>query len=66
MRELYNSKLNEVTEEINRAVESDPEFHKEIEPHPLNLDVFMKSSKAANAARASMDSGYAKGSVNHN
>lgn len=66
LREVYHEKLHEMTDEINKAVRNDPDFHKEIEPHPLNLDVFMKSSDAEDAARASFDTRYAKGSVNHN
>lgn len=65
MRQLYHEKLAEVTGEINQAVIADPEFLKEIARHPLNLELFMKSAEAADAARASFNSGYAKGSVSH-
>lgn len=65
LRTLYFEKLGEVTDEINGTVESDLDFYKEIKPHSLNLDLFMKSSEAADAARASFDTGYAKGIVSH-
>jgi hypothetical protein len=65
LREVYHEKLAEVTSAIEAEVAKDPEFYREIAPHPLNLDLFMKSSDAADAARASFDSGYAKGSVSH-
>ncbi|MGA1799357.1 hypothetical protein VH567_11320 [Sphingomonas sp. 4RDLI-65] len=54
-----------MTAAIEAEVATDPEFYREIAPYPLNLDVFMKSSDAADAARASFDSGCAKGSVSH-
>ena len=65
LREIYQEKLVEVTAAIETEVAKDPEFYREIGSHPLNLDVFMKSSDAADAARASFDSGYAMGSVSH-
>lgn len=65
MRQIYYEKLAEVTEEINQAVANSPDFYKEIALHPLNFDLFMKSTEAADAARASFSSGYAKGSVSH-
>ena len=49
----------------NSAVEADAEFYKEIAVHPLNFELFVKSPKAAETARASFDTGYAKGSVSH-
>ena len=65
MRQLYHERLAEVTDEINRAVAADPDFYKEVARHPLNFDLFLKSTEAADAARASFNSGSAKGSVNH-
>lgn len=65
MRSLYREKLNEITASLNAAVEADAEFYKEIAVHPLNLELFMKSVKAAEVARASFDTGYAKGSLTH-
>ncbi len=65
MREIYQEKLNNITESLNSAVASDSAFYNEIAHHPLNLDVFMKSSAAADAARASFSVGYAMGSVDH-
>ena len=65
MRQLYHERLAEVTDEINRAVAADPYFYKEVAQHPLNFDLFLKSTEAADAARASFNSGYAKGSVSH-
>lgn len=63
MRQIYHVRLNEVTNELNAAGLADPAFCKEIERHPLNFEIFLKSSEAANAARASYDHGYAKGTV---
>ena len=65
MREAYHARLDELTDTINAATDADPDFYKEIAPHPLNLDLFMKSAAAADAARASFDGGYARGSVQH-
>jgi hypothetical protein len=65
MRGNYYEKLNEVTAEINAAVKLDPKFYNEIALHPLNLELFMKSADAAEAARASFYTGYHKGSVSH-
>jgi hypothetical protein len=65
LRDVYNERLNDITSEINKAVEADANFYREILPHPLNLDVFLKSTTAADAARGSFGTGFAKGSVSH-
>lgn len=67
MRALALEKLAEVTEALNEAVAADPEFSKEVGAHPLNFDLFMKSSAAADAARSSFSTGgYVKGGIRHN
>lgn len=55
----------QLTEAIDEATQADPDFCKEIASHLLNPDLFMQSAAAADAARASFDTGYAKGSVEH-
>lgn len=65
LRALSLEKLDEVTDEIHKAVAKDPDFHKEVSRHPLNLNIFLTSPDAGEAARSSFDHGYAKGSVRH-
>jgi hypothetical protein len=62
---LRREKLDEVTDEINKAVAKDPDFHKEISRHPLNLNIFLTSAEAGETARSSFDQGYALGSATH-
>lgn len=62
---LIDDKLSEVSEELKLAMSNDPEFYKEFERHRLNLDIFLASPGAAEAARASFDKGHAKGAVKH-
>jgi hypothetical protein len=59
------AKLGEVTVELNRAAEHDPEFYKEFEQHPLNLPIFLASPNAAQAAFDAFEVGYAKGTTRH-
>jgi hypothetical protein len=58
-------KIGEVTAELNGLTPDD--FEKEIGPHRFNLDIFMATSEAANAPRASADDAgsYVKGVVRH-
>jgi len=65
LRALSLEKLDEVTDELNKAIAEDPEFHREISRHPLNLNIFMASPDAGEMARSSFEQGYAKGSVRH-
>ena len=66
LRVAYDETLLSVTYEINKVVVADPQFRKELEQHPLNLDVFMKSVNAADAVRASRRPGQiASGSIRH-
>ncbi|EPR17739.1 hypothetical protein M527_15510 [Sphingobium indicum IP26] len=65
MRAVYYEKLAEITASIEAEAAADAEFSEEIHRHPLNLDLFMKSADAADAARGSFGSGYAMGSVSH-
>jgi hypothetical protein len=65
LRELSLEKLGEVTDEINKAVSKDPDFHKEVRRHPLNLNIFLTSAEAGDAARSSFGQGYMMGSVTH-
>lgn len=65
LRALSLEKLGEVTDELNKAAAEDPEFHREISRHPLNLNIFLASSDAAEMVRSSFVRGYAKGSVRH-
>lgn len=65
LRALSLEKLGEVTDELNRAAAEDPEFHREISRHPLNLNIFLASPDAGEVARSSFDQGYMKGSVRH-
>jgi hypothetical protein len=65
LRALSLEKLDEVTEEINKAVAKDPEFYKVVGRHPLNLNIFLTSAEAGETARSSFDQGYAMGSVTH-
>lgn len=58
-------KFNELSAELDRAADDAPEFFKEVERHPLNLNVFLASPDAADVARASFDQGQAKGAVKH-
>jgi hypothetical protein len=58
-------KLGEVTDELNKAAAEDPEFHREISRHPLNLNVFLTSPDAGEMARSSFEQIYVKGSVRH-
>jgi hypothetical protein len=62
---LALEQLEEVTDELKKVIAEDPEFHKEIRQHPLNLDVFLASPDAGEAARSSFQQGYAKGTVRH-
>ena len=63
---VYNQTLRRVAEEISIAAVADNQFYKELEQHPLNLDVFMKSIEAADAVRASHRPGQiASGSIDH-
>jgi len=64
-RALSLQKLGELTDELNGAAAASPDFHKEIDRHPLNLNVFLASPDAGEAARASFDQVYVKGSVRH-
>lgn len=63
--EITGGKLNLVTDEINKIVAAEPDFHREVGAHPLNLSLFLKDTKAAESARAAFDSGYAMGVVEH-
>lgn len=65
LHHLYRDQLDEVADELSKAALADQSFLDEIAQHPLNLSLFLKSTQAADAARASFFSGYAKGSVNH-
>ncbi|SEH15066.1 hypothetical protein SAMN05428974_1343 [Sphingopyxis sp. YR583] len=66
MRALALDRLGEITEALNAAAAADPTFSEEIGRHPLNFDIFMKSSVAADAARASFsEGGYTKGGIRH-
>lgn len=65
LRSLSLEQLEEVTHEINVTAANDPEFHKEIMLHPLNLDIFLTSAEAAESALAFFEGGYAKSSVTH-
>lgn len=62
-RALSLEKLNEVTDELQKMSEGDPNFHKELTRHPLNLDIFLASKDAGDMARASFNTAYAKGIV---
>lgn len=66
LRVLTLEKLEEVTNEINQAVAKYPDFHKELSLHPLNLNIFLTSDEAGDAARSSFDQGYMKGTLTHN
>lgn len=64
LRALALEKLSEVTDEINKAGADDPAFHNELRQHLLNLDIFLTSDEAGQAARSSFDQGgYVKGIV---
>lgn len=65
LRDLALKKLDEITEELNRAAAADPAFHIEIRRHPLNLEIFLASVDAAQMALAAFDQGYAQGAVRH-
>ena len=65
LRALSLEKLDDVTDELNKVAAENAEFQSEITRHPLNLDVFLTSSDAGEAARSSFDQGYMKGSVRH-
>ena len=65
LRALSLAKLDEVTDEINKARDADPEFHRELSRHPLNLDIFLASPDAGELARSSLDQGHMKGTVRH-
>lgn len=65
LRKLSLEHLEEVTDEINRVAIEDPEFHREIEQHPLNLDIFLGSQSAGEAARSSLEKRYEKGIAKH-
>ena len=66
LRALSLEKLDEVTDEINKAVAKDLDFQKEVSRHPLNLNIFLTSAEASKTARSSFDQVYAMGSVTHN
>ena len=66
LRALSLEKLDEVTDEINKAVAKDLDFQKEVSRHPLNLNIFLTSAEASKTARSSFDQCYAMGSVTHN
>ena len=66
MRAVYYEKVAEITASIEAEAAADAKFSEEIRRHPLNLELFMKSADAADAARGSFGSGYAMGSVSHN
>lgn len=65
LKGVFMQLTGDLTDAINDAAKDDPEFYKEIQRHPLNLELFLKSPVAAKAARASFDSGYTKGAVEH-
>src|SRR5436190_7339092 len=65
LRALSLQKLGEVTDELNKAAAEDPEFHREISRHPLNLNIFLASPDAGEMARSSFEQVYVKGSVRH-
>jgi hypothetical protein len=65
LRALSLEKLSEVTDELKNAAAADPEFHKEICRHPLNLDIFMRSPDAGEMVRSSFEQVYVKGSMRH-
>jgi hypothetical protein len=53
MRAVYYEKLAKITASIEVEAAADAKFSEEIHRHPLNLDLFMKSADAADAARGS-------------
>jgi hypothetical protein len=65
LRALSLDRLEEVTDELNKTGAEDPEFHKEIRRHPLNLDIFAASTDAGEMVRSSFEQRYAKGIVRH-
>jgi hypothetical protein len=66
-RALALEKLDEVMNELDLAAAADPDFYKEFERRPLNLDIFLASPAAGKAARDAFDDEvYVKGSVRHN
>jgi hypothetical protein len=65
LRALSSEKLNEVTREIDAAIVDNPDFYKEIERQPLNLDIFLSSPEASKLARDSFEVGHAKGVFTH-
>lgn len=65
LRALSLERLGEVSDELNKALAENAEFHREVSRHPLNLDIFLASPDAGEGARSSFDQGYMKGSVRH-
>ena len=65
MRTLSLEKLEEITVELNKVAADDPNFHKELLQHPLNMSVFLTSAEAAESALSQFAGGYASGIVRH-
>ena len=65
LRNLSLEMLDEVTYEINKAMDENPDFYKDVKRNPLNLNIFLTSAEAGEAARTSFDQVYAKWSVRH-
>ncbi len=65
LKAISIEKLDDISRELGKVADENPEFYKEFARHPLNLDVFLASPFAGELARASFEEGQAKGAVKH-